>query len=94
MNGLRYIQTWIDASYAIYRDMKRHTGGVISFGTGAAMHNCSIQKINTKSSTESEVVGVSNFLPYTMWASYFLKAQGYTLDRNIFYQDNENAKKW
>ena len=88
MNGLSYIQTWIDASYAIHRDMRGHTGGVISFGTGAAIHNCSKQKINTQSSTEYEVVGVSDFLPYTMWASYFLNAQGYTLDRNMFYQDN------
>ena len=75
MNGLSYIQTWIDASYAIHRDMRGHTGGVISFGTGAAIHNCSKQKINTKSSTESEVVRVSDFLSRTMWASYFLNAQ-------------------
>lgn len=26
-----------------------------------------------------------------MWASYFLKAQGYNLRRNIFYQDNTSA---
>ena len=51
------------------------------------------KKINTKSSTESEIVGMSEFLPYTMWASYFLKGQGYNLKRNIFYQDNTSAIK-
>ena len=92
-NGLDYLQSWTDASYAIHRDMKGHTGGVISMGKGAVIHNCSKQKLNTKSSTESEVVGVSDFLPYTMWASYFLGAQGYKLYRNIFYQDNTSAIK-
>ena len=67
MNGLNYIQTWIDASYAVHRDMRGHTGCVIILGTGTVMHNnCSKQKINTKSSTESEVVEASIFLLHTM----------------------------
>ena len=28
-----------------------------------------------------------------MWASYFLREQGYLLKRNIFYQDNTSAIK-
>ena len=75
MNDTRYLQTWIDASYATHRNMRGYTGGIISMGKGAVIHGCSKQKINTKSSTESEIVGVSDFLPYTMWASYFLKEQ-------------------
>ena len=75
------------------KEMRGHTGGVISLGKGAVLHNCTKQKINTKSSTESEVAGVSDFLPYTIWASHFLKAQGYKLIRNIFYQDNTSAIK-
>ena len=96
MNGLSYLQTWIDASYAVHRDMRGHTGGVISLGRGAVIHNCSKQKINTKSSTKSEVVGASDFLLYTILALYFLKAQGCKLNRNIFYQDDTGAivKKW
>ena len=57
------------------------------------IHICTKQKINTKGFMESEVVGVSDFLPYTILASYFLKAQGYKLTRNIFYQDNTSAMK-
>ena len=82
-NGMNYLQTWIDASYAVHRDMRGHTGGVMSMGKGAIVHGCSKQKVNTKSSTETEIVGVSDFLPYTMWASYFLKAQGYKVHRKI-----------
>jgi hypothetical protein len=31
---LEKMRTWVDASYAVHPDMKSHTGGVISFGTG------------------------------------------------------------
>ena len=79
MNGDGYLQTWIDTSYANHPNMRGHTGGIISMGKGTVIHECSEQKINTKSSIESEIVGVSDFLPYTMWASYFLKEQGYFL---------------
>ena len=90
---LHYIQTWINTSYAVHRDMRGHLGAIVSMGKGTLMHSCAKQKINTKSSTESEIVGVSDFLPCTIWASYFLKAQGHKLRRNIFYQDNTSAMK-
>ena len=32
MNNMGYLQTWIDASYATHRDMRGHTGGVMSMG--------------------------------------------------------------
>ena len=93
MDGMSYLFTWIDASYAIHRDMRGHTGGVISMGRGAVIHGCSKQKLNTKSSTEAEVIGVSDFLPSTIWTKYFLEAQGYNVNRNVFYQDNTSAIK-
>ena len=93
IKGNLELHTWTDASYALHCYMKGHTGGITSVGRGAVIHNCSKQKLNTKSSTESEVVGVSDYLPHTMWAKYFLEAQGYHLARNVFYQDNTSAIK-
>ncbi len=49
------------------------------------------QKLNTKSSTEAELVGASDYLPSTIWAKNFLSAQGYELDENLFQQDNMSA---
>ena len=57
------------------------------------MHGCAKQKLNIKSSKESKIVGVRYYLPYTIWAKYFLKEQGYHLKRNVFYQDNKSAIK-
>jgi hypothetical protein len=68
--------------------MKSHTGGVVSFGIGAAMSKSSKQKLNVKSSTEAELVGASDYLPYPIWAKKFLAFQGYELKDNKFYQDN------
>jgi hypothetical protein len=90
-DDLTVIRTWVDASYAVHKDMKSHTGGVISFGLGAVMSKSSKQKLNVKSSTEAELVGASDYLPYPIWAKKFLDWQGYPLAKNVFYQDNESC---
>ena len=87
----KVLQTWVDASYATHPDMRSHTGGVISLGHGVITSKSSKQKINTKSSTEAELVGASDFISQTMWTTWFLKEQGYTVESNIFYQDNQSA---
>ena len=75
---------WVDAAYAVHDDMKSHTGGATSLGRGAIMCKSTKQKLNTKSSTEAEVVGSSDYLPNTIWARMFLAEQGYELTENIF----------
>ena len=52
-----------------------------------------IQKINTRSSTEAELVGASDYVAYTVWITGFLKHQGYKVRNNMFYQDNQSAIK-
>jgi hypothetical protein len=66
----------VDASYAVHEDMKSHTGG------WAAMSKSSKHKLKTKSSTEAELVGASDYLPYPIWAKKFLEAQGCPLKEN------------
>jgi hypothetical protein len=60
-DDLRKLRTWVDASYAVHPDMKSHTGGIMSFGTGGFMCMSMKQKLNTKSSTEAEVVSASDY---------------------------------
>ena len=88
---LQNLVTWVNASYAPHKDMKSHTWGVMSFGHGALHTRSSEQKLNTKSSMEAELVGVSDYLPYNIWMSNFLKEQGYNLKSNVLYQDNQSA---
>ena len=87
------LSTWVDASYAVHDDMRSHTGGCMSFGTGALMPKSTKQKLNTKSTTESEVVGASDYLPNVIWSTLFLKHQGIVLESSEFKQDNKSGMK-
>ena len=87
------LRTWVDASFAVHPDMRSHTGAASSLGRGAFMCRSSKQKLNTKSSTESELVGASDFLPNTVWIKNFLQGQGFNVETNILEQDNESAIK-
>jgi hypothetical protein len=89
--GLNVTKWWVDASYAVHPDMKSHTGGVMSMGKGAVYGTSTRQKINTKSSTEAELVGVGEVLPQILWTRYFLQAQGYTCEDTIIHQDNKSS---
>ena len=87
------LETWVDAAYAVHPDMRSHTGGTMSFGTGVIHTRSSKQKLNTKSSTGAELVGVSEYLPYHIWLLNFLQHQGYNIKNKILYQDNQSAIK-
>jgi hypothetical protein len=82
---------WVDASYGVHPDLKSHTGGMLSLGAGAIYGTSTRQKINTKSSTEAELVGVAEVLPQILWTQYFLHAQGYGEEPCTIYQDNKSA---
>jgi hypothetical protein len=92
-DDLSVFRSWIDASFAVHPDMRSHTGGITSFGTGGIICKSSKQKLNTKSSTESELVGASDYLPNTLWIKMFMEAQGYPISECFFEQDNESAIK-
>ena len=49
------------------------------------------KNINTKSSTEAELIGADNAMPHMLWTRYFLEAKGYVIDENVLYQDNMSA---
>ena len=86
-------KTWVDVSYGVHEDCRSHTGGAMSWGWGVLLTKCQKQKLNTKSSTEGEIVGVSDYLPNVIWTRMFLAEQGYILEENIVYQDNMSSMK-
>jgi len=89
--GLTFMKTWVDASYAVHPNMRGHTGGCLALGRGMLHSRSSKQKLNTKSSTECEVVGTSDYLPFPIWFKFFIEAQGYPMKGNDFNQDNTSA---
>lgn len=93
-DDLGTLHTWVDTSYATHPDMRSHTGGLLlSFGTGTIMCRSTKQKLNTKSSTEAELVGASDYLPNTIWTMNFLHHQGHAMRASTLHQDNQSAMR-
>jgi len=86
------IIAYVDASHAVYDDYKSHTGSIITMGNKAIVHfKTNKQKINTKASTESEFVGVSDSLPQIIFVKEFIEE---ILNQNIkveLLQDNTST---
>ena len=60
-------------------------------GRGFPIVSSTKQTLNTRSSTESEIVGVDDCMPAVLWTRYFMEAQGYGIQENIVFQDNKSA---
>ena len=71
------IISYVDASYGVHDDLKSHTGFTVGIGKGPISSKSSTQKINTKSSTEAELVGISDSIGHVIWLRNFLICQGY-----------------
>ena len=82
---------YVDASFAVHANMRGHTGGGLTMGKGFPIVSSTKQKLNTRSSTESELVGVDDMLPSILWTRYFLKSQGYGVLDNVIFQDNQST---
>ena len=89
--SLNSIKWWIDASYGVHPDMRSHTGGTMTLGKGSVYSSSIRQKLNTRSSTEAELVGVNDMMALVLWTRNFLEAQGYKIKDNVVLQDNESA---
>jgi hypothetical protein len=85
------LKWWIDVSFTTHDGMKSHTGIMLTLGKGATYSSSTKQKLNTKSSTESEFVGVDDGMPQVLWTQYFLEAQGYGIDESTINQDNQSS---
>ncbi len=68
---------YVDASFAVHPNMRGHTGGGLTMGRGFPISASTKQKLNTRSSTESELVGVDDMMPIIIWTRCFLLSQGY-----------------
>ena len=95
---LRYddvaIARWhVDAAYAVHPDFKSHTGGTLLLSDvgGTIASTSTKQKLNTRSSTEAELVATDDVLSKILWVRLFLGDQGIPLKENLLAQDNKSA---
>jgi hypothetical protein len=85
------LRAFVDASFGTYDDMKSVTAVIIMIGRATVYVKSGKQKIITRSSTESELVGLSDALYQALWIREFLIHQGITLGPATVYQDNQST---
>eukprot|EP00804_Cyclotella_cryptica_P021065 CCRYP_019383-RC/>CCRYP_019383-RC protein AED:0.25 eAED:0.25 QI:0/-1/0/1/-1/0/1/0/272 len=91
VKDLRVMRWYVDAAHMVHWDCKGQTGAAMTLGRGAVLSYSWKQKANTKSSTETELVGVDDAISNILWSLYFLQAQGCGTSHAIIYQDNKSA---
>jgi len=79
-----------DGAFAVHQDFKSHTGAILTLGKGAVNTISAKQKLNTRSSTEAELVGADDIVTQAVWTRNFLLEQGYESSTTV-YQDNTSA---
>lgn len=84
------VKGYIDAAYGVHKSSgKSHTGCVIVLGQGGPLCSKSTkQKIVTKSSTEAELVGLSDTATQAIHLRNFVLSQGYDVGPAVIFQDN------
>jgi hypothetical protein len=93
-DNLRVAKWYVDASFAVYPDFKSHTGAMMTLGKGAMQSIARKQKMKVQSTTKGKLNAFDNAATMILWTKLFLEAQGYNVDKNIFYQDNKSAICW
>jgi hypothetical protein len=91
MDSIHVIKWYVDASFAVHPDFRSHTGGVMTFGSGAIQSVSRKQKLNTKSSTVAELVAADDVSTLILWTKMFLWEQKVKCDQNILFQDNKST---
>jgi len=63
----------------------------MTLGKGATYTASCKQKLNTKSSTEVELVALDDAMGQVLWTRHFWPTQGYTVPTTTIYQDNKST---
>jgi hypothetical protein len=88
------IITWfVDAAFAVHQDFKSHTGATMTLGKVAIISSSTKQKVNSKSSTEAELIAMDDVIAKVLWTKLFLEGQGYKINQNIVLRDNKSTMK-
>ncbi len=88
VDNLGLLKWYVDGSHNVHWDCKGHGGAMFTMGKGAKSSYSRKVKLNTRSSTETELVTADMFMPEMLWSLYFIQAQGYGAECVGLYQDN------
>ena len=85
------LEAYIDASFGVHADGRSRTGVALMMSGVCVGAWSSKQKLTTKSSTEAEIVALSDGLPHVLWMRELVLAQGHVLAPTRVHQDNQGV---
>ena len=85
------IKWYVNASFTVHPDFRSQTQGTMTFRKGAVQSLSKKQKLNTRSSTEADLVGADDVTTQILWTKHSMEAQGYMIEEIILYQDNKST---
>ena len=85
-------KAFIDASFAVTADFKSRTGLLLFINGSVIGAWASKQDLNTRSSTESELVALTDMIGWVIWMRNWLIARGYPMGPAVVYQDNTSVR--
>ena len=91
VENLQCTKWLVDSSHGVHRDCKGHTGAAMILGGGAMASFSHKHKLNARSSTEVEIIGIGDAMPKILWTLELIRAQDYNVSHAMLYQDNNSA---
>jgi hypothetical protein len=88
VDNMAVLKWYVDGSHNVHWDCKGHGGAVFLMGRGATSSYSRKLKLNTRSSTETELVTADMFMPEMLWSLHFIQTQGYNAECVGLYQDS------
>ena len=79
------VKWWVDSYFGFHPDTRSHTGGTASLGNVYFISTSIKQKLNTRSSTKTELVAADDLMPHLCWTKYFFNNQGYNINSTVMY---------
>jgi len=90
-DNLQVVKWYADSAFAVHSNCRSHTGGAMIYGSGVPISSSRKQRLNTRSSTEAELVGADDMATMMLWTKLFLEAHGVEITTNVLYQDNKSS---
>ena len=90
-NDTHLVHWYSNALFVVHQDMKSHTGGMMTMGSGGIVNVLWKQNMVSKLSVEVELIASDDIANTIIWANYFLELQGYQNDGTKLLQDNKSC---
>ena len=69
---LTLVKWYVDTSYTTHKYYKGHTGATMRLGKVDAVSMPKKQKLDTRSTTNTELVGIHDAILKMLWPTYFI----------------------